>query len=77
MDNLKTWIFIISLAGLLAFGLVSEASENIVMADGMDLFDVLPPLPNGLSITYLPSKEMGSLSLQEPWFIRTWRHIRL
>jgi len=50
---ISTWIFIISLTGVIAFGMVAEANNNIVFTDGMDLFEALPPFPPDLTIASL------------------------
>jgi hypothetical protein len=50
---LSTWLFIVSLSGVLVFGLVTEAQKTIVFEENMDPFDVMPPFPEGLTATSL------------------------
>ena len=51
LSVLSTWLLIVSLSLVLVFGMVMEAKENIVLEEGMDSFEVMPPFPDGLTIT--------------------------
>ena len=48
---LSTWILIVSLTAVLVIGMGIEAQENIIFEEGMDPFEVMPPFPDGLTVT--------------------------
>jgi hypothetical protein len=53
LSIISTWLFILSLTGVLGLGIITEANENLVAMENVDPFEVLPPLPPGLTITLL------------------------
>jgi hypothetical protein len=50
---ITTWLFVISLLGLLTLSLVLQAQNNFILNENTNPFDIVPPLPEGLTITSL------------------------
>jgi hypothetical protein len=48
---LSTWILIVSLSAVLVIGMGMEAQENVILEENIDPFEVMPPFPDGLTVT--------------------------
>lgn len=48
---LSTWILIVSLSAVLVIGMGMEAHENVILEENIDPFEVMPPFPDGLTVT--------------------------
>ena len=53
LTAITTWFFVLSLLGILTLSLVVQAQNNIQFNENTDPFDIVPPLPEGLTITSL------------------------